>query len=316
VSKIDDGYGRRSCSRALADLAARQHGVVSLAQLRAVGLGARGAQHRAGLGALHRVHRGVYAVGHRLLTPDGARMAAVLACGSGAVLSHRSAAAAWGLRPTSRTHAEVTTTRRVRGDRPGIQVHHAHALPAQDTTTLRGIPITSVARTLADLAAVLGPAALERAVHQAEVLRLLDARALRDAARGRPGAKALARILEEPDPGDTHRGLEERFLALCRTGGLPLPRMNTHVHLADRLIEVDALWPRERLVVELDGRKVHHTARAFEDDRRRDSALAAEGYVVIRLTWRRITNEAGAVAAECQHTLQQRRRPVTGAGRA
>jgi predicted transcriptional regulator of viral defense system len=101
VGTFDDVGGRQPCSRSLARLAARQHGVVSLAQVRALGLGARGAQHRAAAGALHRVRRGVYAVGHPLLTPDGARMAAVLACGPGAVLSHRSAGAAWGLRATS-----------------------------------------------------------------------------------------------------------------------------------------------------------------------------------------------------------------------
>jgi Protein of unknown function (DUF559) len=172
-----------------------------------------------------------------------------------------------------------------------------------------------VARTLADLAAILSHAALERAVHQAAVLRLLDARALRDAARGRPGSRALARVLDEPDPGDTHPGLEERFLALCRTGGLPLPRMNTHVHLADRLIEVDALWPRERVAVELDSRSLHHTTRAFEADRRRDAALAAHGFLVLRLTWRCVTREAGAIVGELRTILQRRsRQAVTGAG--
>jgi Protein of unknown function (DUF559)/Transcriptional regulator, AbiEi antitoxin len=306
VSSIDDACGRQSCAASVAALAARQHGVVSLAQLEALGLGARGAQHRASRGHLHRIHRGVYAVGHPLLTADGVRMAAVLACGPGAVCSHRSAAAAWGLRPTSRTRVEVTTTRRGRTSRPGIELRHVAHLSGDDVARLRSIPVTSVARTLVDLAAVLPSDALERAVHQADVLRLLDVRAVLRVAQGRPGADAVRAVLADPSAGDTRSALEERFLALCRRAGVPLPRLNAHVALADRLVEVDALWPSERLVVELDGAAVHQTARAFHQDRRRDAALTARGYAVVRLTWPRVVRERETVVEELRRLLTLR----------
>jgi very-short-patch-repair endonuclease len=301
--------------RALAELTGRQHGVVSIRQLEALGLGPRGAQNRAERGALHRLHRGVYAVGHRVVSSDGARIAAVLACGPGAVLSHRSAAAAWGLRATDRARHEITVARR-RRPRADIDVRFTRRLGAEDVATLRGIPITSIARTLIDLAAVLRPDALERAVHQAEVLRLLDAGALRsavDRADGRRGVGTLRRVLAEPDPGHTRSRLEERFLALCRRERMPPPRLNAHVPLDDGHIEVDALWARARVVVELDGAAAHRTARAFEADRRRDGALVARGYIVLRLTWRRVTQEPEAVAAELRQVLALRASANTAA---
>jgi very-short-patch-repair endonuclease len=200
----------------------------------------------------------------------------------------------------------VTTTRRGCRPKPGIDVQHVRAFAPDDITTLRGIPITSVARTLGDLATVVSPDGLERAIHEAEVLRLLDARAVREATRGRPGAAAARAVLAEPSPSSTRAALEERFLALCRRGGLPLPRTNVHVQVGDGLVEVDALWPRERLVVELDGAAAHHTARGFEDDRRRDAAMTACGYVVVRLTWRRVTREGSAVVEELRRMLALR----------
>jgi very-short-patch-repair endonuclease len=293
----------------VADLAARQHGVVSLAQLRAIGLGARAAQHRGVSGRLHRVHRGVYAVGYRLLSVDGMRMAAVLACGEGAVLSHRSAAAAWGLRPTARAAVEVTRAGRNRVGPPGIELHRARRLAPDDVTELRAIPITTVARTLVDLAAVLNPHALERAVHQAEVLQLLDVTATRAAMQRTPnrkGTKHFDSLLSVPSPGPTKSALEDRFLKLIRTASLPIPRLNAHVAARGRLIEVDALWPAERVIVELDGAAVHRTAKAFHEDRRRDTALAAEGYLVIRLTWQRIIQEPDAVLEELRRILALR----------
>jgi very-short-patch-repair endonuclease len=309
VSSLVDACGPEPCSVALAELAARQHGVVTAGQLRALGLGARGVSHRVARGRLHRVHRGVYAVGHPLLTPDGRRMAAVLACGEGAVLSHRSAAAAWGVRPTDRADHEVSTMRRGPGSRPGIDVHRVRVLAPADTAVVRGVPITSVARTLVDLAGVLAPHALDRAVHQAEVLRLLDARAVHDAMDRVPKRRGIATLraaLARPSAGVTRSRLEERFLALRDRAGLPRPRLNAHLPLGDRLVEVDALWRRERVVVELDGAAVHRTARAFEEDRRRDAALAALDHLVVRLTWRRLGAEPNAVLRELRTILALR----------
>jgi very-short-patch-repair endonuclease len=290
----------------LAALAARQYGVVSSAQLRALGLGTRAVHHRAATGRLHRVHRGVYAVGHASLSLDARRMAAVLACGPVALLSHRSAAAAWGLRATSHARWDIATPRRGRRSLPGIELHEARGLAREDATTLRGIPITSVPRTLVDLAAVLPPGALERAVHEAEVLRLLDVTAVEAVLARSPGRRGTGRLralVAKPSPGPTRSALEERFLGLCRRARLPAARLNAHVATAEALIEVDVLWPRHRVIVELDGAAAHHTRRAFHDDRRRDAALAAEGYVVVRLTWQRVTRERGAVVDELRRLL-------------
>jgi very-short-patch-repair endonuclease len=313
VCCIDESHLRK-CSTlpldaAVAELAASQHGVVSLAQLRAVGLGARAAQYRGVSGRLHRVHRGVYCVGHRVLSADGHRMAAVLASGSGAVLSHRSAAAAWGIRPSSRVRIEVTvaTSRRGVGR---IELHRTKHLTPDDVIHLRNIPITTIARTLVDLAAVLNPNALQRAVHQAEMLQLLDVTAIRAAIRrapGRAGARLLGDLLSVPSPGPTRSELEAQFLALCRNAELRMPRINRHVDAGD-LLEVDALWPDERLIAELDGGAAHRTTYAFENDRRRDTALAAHGYLVVRFTWQRIANEPQDVSGELRRILALRAR--------
>ena len=180
---------------------------------------------------------------------------------------------------------------------------------AEDVAELRGLRVTSVARTLVDLASVLRHDALERAVHEAQVLRLLDARAVRSAMALTPhrrGVGTLRRILAEPSAGRTRGALEERFLSLCRRAGFPLPRMNRHVDAGERLVEVDALWPRERVIVELDGAATHATARGFEHDRRRDAALTARGYVVVRPTWRRLAAEPGPVLRELRTIMALR----------
>jgi hypothetical protein len=240
-------------------------------ELAGAGLSPRAARHRVRAGRLHRVHPGVFAVGHPVLGADGRRLAAVLACGPGAVLSHRSAAAAWGLRPTSRPRHEVTVPRTAGTGPAVVEAHRARRLSPDDVTVLRAVPIPSVARTLVDLAGVRAAHARERAVHEAEVRRLLDVRAL-DAAMARApnrrGVGTLRAVLAEPDPGSTHAGLEERFLALCRRTGLPPPRCNVAVPLGDRLLEVDALWSRERVVSS-------STAGAFTTPRRRSRPTGA-----------------------------------------
>jgi Transcriptional regulator, AbiEi antitoxin len=198
VGREASGYGtelgqppsRRDAE--LARLAAEQHGVVALRQLPELGLSSSAVRSRVASGRLHRVHRGVYAVGHRVLGVEGRWIAAVLACGRDAVLSHRSAAALWSLRPTTRTAIDVTVPRRVGLSRPGIDVHRATGLEPGDLTRVRGVPCTTVARTLVDLAEVIDRRELARACEQAEVLRRFDARALEGAlarTTGRHGAR-------------------------------------------------------------------------------------------------------------------------------
>lgn len=292
----------------LARLAGRQYGVVTLAQLRALGLGPRGVAHRAARGRLHRLHRGVYAVGHTWLTLEGQSLAALLACGPGAVLSHRSAAAAWGLRRGVPTPIEASTALRGRSAPAGVELHRTRSLPRADVTRARNLPVTTVARTLVDLAGVLTPSALGRAVHEAEFLRLLDVAAVEEAlgrANGRRGTPALRAALTEPSPGATRSALEERFLALV-SGRLPAPRCNAHLQVAGELMEVDVIWRGARVVVELDGAQAHRTRRAFHRDRARDLALAAEGWVVVRLTWQQVTREPERVIRELQRLLAVR----------
>lgn len=257
-------------------------------------------------GRLHRIHRGVCAVGHRSLTIDGVQMAAVLACGGDALTSFRAAGSRWGLRHSDRI--EVTTTRRGLTAPPGVRLHVTRQLHPDDRAEVGGVPVTSLARTIVDLAAVLRPTALSRVIREAEVLRLLDVAAIEEVLERRTaaGSVALRRALAQPGPGPIRSVLEERFLELCRAHGLPDPELNAHVAAGARLFEVDALWRGARLIVELDGAAVHHTRHGFHADRARDLALAAEGYLVVRLTWPRVQHDAPAVAAELRRVIALR----------
>jgi predicted transcriptional regulator of viral defense system len=273
---------------AVAELAERQWGVVSLGQLRALGLGERGVQHRVRAGRLRRLYRGVYAVGHGVLGREGRWMAAVLACGEGAVLSHRSAASHWGLLSSAASLIDVTAPAGRHGRR-GIRLHRSRSLDARDSTSHQGIAITSIARTLLDLAATVRADRLERALAQAERLQLYDHTAITDViarANGHRGKGALTRATSREDPKWTRNELEAWFLNLVREAGLPEPMVNLSLAAPDhpRLIP-DFCWPTHRLIVETDGWETHRTRAAFEADRRRDAALQADGWRVVRFTW-------------------------------
>jgi predicted transcriptional regulator of viral defense system len=294
---------RQSIGRdaAIAALARRQHGVVSRGQLAELGLGRGAIDWRLAEERLLQVHRSVYAVGHRALAQRSWWMAAVLAAGPGAALSHRSAAALWDLRRGGPSRIEVSVGRQ-RRPRSGITVHHV-PLPPDETTVVDGIPVTTVARTLLDLAGVLPQPQLERAIERAEALRYADSPSL-DALLHRyptrPGTRTLRQIRARGiTPTFTRSELEDRFLAFADAHGLPRPE--TNVWLGD--IEVDFLWRAERLIVELDGRETHLTAAAFERDRARDRALQAAGWRVVRITWRQLHEEAGALAKDLARLL-------------
>lgn len=304
AATLAEGKRLGTVDRAIAELAGQQHGVVARRQLLAFGLGPGAIEHRIANGRLHRVHYGVYAVGYRSLTPHGRWLAAVLAAGPGAVLSHRSAAALWGLRPAAGRRIDVTVRRRGRRDRPGIAVHVTRELRDRDRAQRVSIPVTSVARTLLDLAGVIPERQLSRAFEEADRADLLDLDAIEDIClrgRGRRGLGALLRLLADqtgPTPA-TRSELERVFLDLCDDHRLPRPRINALV----AGFEVDALWPCQRLIVELDGYAFHRTRAAFERDRDRDAGLLLAGYRVLRFTHRRLEQDSSATAATVRAAL-------------
>ena len=280
--------------------------MVARAQLLELGIGSRAVEHRIVTGRLQRLHRSVYAVGHRSLSREGRWMAAVLAGGPGAVLSHRSAAALWDLRTTARTRIEITVPRR-RRFKTGIEAHHAH-LPPDEITERRGIPVTTAPRTLLDLGVVLPGPQVERAVNEAEIRQLTDALslpALLARYPGRRGVGVVRAIVADQEIGSTltRSELEDRFLAFLARYGLPPPEMNVHLSAAGRWIEVDCLWRAERLIVELDGRTFHDSVAAYERDRARDRALSVAGWRVVRVTWRQLHDDALGLAADLRGLL-------------
>ncbi|HJS93449.1 MAG TPA: type IV toxin-antitoxin system AbiEi family antitoxin domain-containing protein [Solirubrobacteraceae bacterium] len=273
-------------------MADRQHGVVATWQLLALGLTQDDIDYRARIGRLHRIHRGVYAVGYRKLTPKGHRMAAVLAYGPDAVLSHRSAAAHWDIGQPS-WKIEVTTPRS-RRSRKGTRVHQATLHP-EDITVHDGIPITSVARMILDLAARLNNDRLTNLIEDADRKELFDLKALERAMARRPHAPGIRRLTAVlaayRGPADTRSKLERDFRALIVKSGLPEPQYN--VLLAG--LTVDVYWPEWKLVVELDGKPYHTDPGAFESDRIRDATLQKIDIRVLRVTGKRMDDEPEAV---------------------
>ncbi len=257
------------------------------------------------------MHETVYSVGHPLLTVDGHRMAAVLACGPRAVLSHRSAAVHWGIHEDSRNAIDVTAPGR-RGRIPtGIAAHRHGSLTAGDRTIERDVPCTTVARTLLDLAGVVRPRQLRHAITEAEILRLFDLGAVReviDRGRGRRGVARLRLAIASHDPREerARRGLERRFLGLCRRSGLPAPEVNGLLMLGGGPVQPDFLWRDARLIVETDGRATHLTVRAFEEDRRRDQRLKLAGWDVLRCTWTQVTDEPESLIRTIRTILSHR----------
>jgi predicted transcriptional regulator of viral defense system len=277
----------------IARIAEAQHGLVTLGQLVDIGVSAGAARKWVERGRLNLVYPGVYAVGHALLNREGPLMAAVLACGPGAVISHVSAAELWGLIGSGSVDIDVTAPNR-RGRTPAdINAHRDGALHGTDRTHLRGIPCTTVARTLLDLAAVLSPWELRKAVAEAEVLGLLnirEVRALIRRCRGRRGVARLRLCVDELDPSTkrTRSELERIFLTLCKRAGLPRPEVNVPLEAAGLRLRPDFLWRDVRLIIETDSRKFHGTASAFELDRQREQRFFAAGWQVVRCTWRQV----------------------------
>lgn len=294
----------------IARLAGRQHGVVSWRQLVDAGLGRGAIAHRVRSGLLHRLYRGVFAVGYRPTTREGWWMAAVLAYGVRAALGATSALAHWDLRRSiDRKIDIIVASRNGLAQRQGIRLHRCGAITEAETTVHRGIPVTTVARTLLDAAAILQPHSLNRTIERSEILKLLDLAAVRHTLElhpNHPGARKLTRAIDLYREDEmTRSDLEAMFLALCEADDLPRPLVN-HVVEGE---EVDFLWPQQRLIVEVDGRETHLTRQAFERDRARDAKLTLAGYRVVRFTYRQISDAPQAVALTLRALLGPR--PLT-----
>jgi very-short-patch-repair endonuclease len=298
------GGGR---DQSIALLAEGQHGVVARRQLIELGLTDARIKGRIDRGRLHVVHRGVYAVGHRLLSQRGRWMAAVLFGGPEAVLSHRSAAELWGI--ASPRHRAIDVTRR-RGWRasPGIVVHR-NSISADEIEAVAGIPCTCVPRTSLDLAGLTSRDELKRAINQIEVRRLTHALSVYDLMERYPrrrGAPMLRALLDDrmEARGITRSRLEERFASLLARSDLPSPQLNASLAMRGRFFEVDCLWRKQRVIVELDGMQAHGTDLAFEKDRERDRLLIADGWRVARITWRQLRDDAPSVLADLRRMLR------------
>jgi very-short-patch-repair endonuclease len=274
-------------------LAARQHGVVSRRQLVAAGLNDDAISHRCSTGRLYRVRSGIYAVGRPGLAREGELMAAALACGPGAVLSHRAAAEIYSLISGAADPIEITVPADRRTRQRGIQTRRRDLLP-HERTTYRGLPVTAAACTLVDLATILPQRELEAAINQADKLDLIDPTALRLAIAEMPprsGKPKLAELLDRATFTLTDSELERRFLPLARAAGLPEPLTRQWVCG----YRVDFVWPELGLVVETDGLRYHRTPQAQARDRSRDQAMTAAGLTALRFTHGQVRYERSTV---------------------
>lgn len=297
----------RGLDSRIARLADAQHGVVGRQQLIALGVGKGSLEKRLRMGRLHRLHSGVYVVGHRVLSREARWMAAVLLAGPGAVLSHRSAAALWRIRGTSSGAIEVTTPRKSRSC-SGVRRHFA-VLPGDEVTTERGIPVTTVPRTIFDLAAASTADMVEHSLRESEYLRLHDALSLPDLLTRYPrhrGAQnvriGLARRTE--GSGRSRSWLEERFLSFLREHRLPPPQRSAWIKAGEKWFEVDCFWSDSRAIAELDGFAAHGTRIAFREDRARDRRLRVAGFGVIRIAPEQLDDEAEEIAADLRALLR------------
>ena len=289
--------------------------VVDDAMLRAAGLTREAVRHAVRSGRLYVVHPGVYAVGRPRLSREGPWMAAVLACGPAAMLSMTPAGLHWEVleRGDERPHVSVPSQAGRTAPR-GVVLHRAATLTPADRAVRRGIPVTSLERTLIDLARTTDPRTIKAAVRQAERRHRLDLATLRARVaepRTSIGHARLFALLSAyvPASGLTDSELETAFLGLCARHRLPRPDTTARIGP----YRPDFLWPAERLVVETDGRETHDTDVAFLEDRIRDRAMRALGYEVLRFTWAEVMLRPGAVAAEVRAALHRRRRERAGA---
>lgn len=300
---------RTESGQALAERARRQHGVVSIRQLRRLGFDKDAVRRAVEAGRLHPLYRGVYAVGHRRLTWEGHCLAAVLACAPGAVASHATAAWLWGILRSRPERLDVTAASR-RHRKQGVRLHYAE-LTDVDRAIRDGIPVTSLARTLLDVAASLPFDRLGKCIEEADKRGIFDLGPIDDLlarCSRHPGVTALHRALAayRPDPAVTRSDVERDFRALVEDAGLPPPSMNFVV----AGYELDAYWERERFGVELEVYETHGTRAAFERDGPRQEDLMLRGVETIRVSGTRLAREPATVATRVAAHLARRRREL------
>ena len=287
----------------MAELAGRQHGVVARWELLELSLRRGAIQRRLDSGRLHRVHEGVYAVGHRKLTSRGHLMAAVLAGGPEALLSHRSNADLRSLMPDARSVIDVTVPGGRSRQLGKIVIHGARTLHPDDIDVYDGIPCTSVARMLLEVAESSPPRHLERIFEAAERERVLNMTKVHEVltrSRGHRGRKPLTALIEQltDPPPNVRSEFERHVLTACDAAGMPRPQLNVTVEGR----EVDMVWGK--VLVELDSWRFHGTRAAFERDRARDVALKLKGYTPLRFTWRQATADPGALVAAVLEAIE------------
>jgi very-short-patch-repair endonuclease len=279
--------------RAIAELAGRQRALISRRQLLALGVESTMIDRALWRGRLHRIHNGIYSlVPPKALPPLAAEQAALLACGDNALLSHRSAAAVWGICPFFIGDVELTIVANDRGrTRKGIHVHRTAHLEPRDARRHGGLPLTSPARVLIEIAPDLSPRSLERALDEALTRRLTSRTAIHAAIQAYPRSPGIARVRELADPDRpttvTRSGGEEAFLAMARRANLPAPEVNAPLGG----YTADFLWRAQKLILEIDGYQYHHTRQAFERDHRRDTAHQQQGFTIIRATGRQLSRQ-------------------------
>lgn len=259
-----------------------------------LGLTRHAIQHRIERGRLHVLWPGVYAVGHRHVTRHGRWIGAVLAAGPGAVLSHESAAALWGIRDDTTGDIEVSIPRSRRCRHRAIRAHRRSNLAAHERAEHEGIPVTAIATTLADLAARLPRQELERAINEADRLELIDPGGLRAAIEGMPpraGVAGLRSVLDRRTFVLTRSHLERLFVPIARGAGLSQPETQRWING----FEVDFFWPDLGLVVETDGLRYHRTPAQQTRDRLRDQAHMSAGLTPLRFTHAQVKYESGHV---------------------
>lgn len=293
--------------RALAELAERQYGVVAVRQLERLGFSSAGIGRMARAGRLRRMHRGVYGVGHRALPRRGRCLAAVLACGQGAVLSHGSAAWLLGLAPSLPDPVHVTVPSH--GQRhDGIALHHSSTLTAREYGVLEVIPVTAWPRTMLDVAATGSTWELNDVVERAERKEILDITAIDALLRRRRGDRGAAQLRLATqiyrEPVFSRARSERLFLAMVKAAGLPRPAINTWVEK----FEIDAYWEAERFAVEVDGWEAHRTRQAFEDDHLRWEEMKLAGIEVVPISARRIERHPVEVGNRLRTLLERRRK--------